>query len=358
MKTAWVVGGLAALAFAWLFRGLLLPLFLAVTLAYLLNPLVVRAEAAGVRRSVAVAALYLAILLLVVGGGYGLGPRVRAEVATLAQRLPAMASQVDRALERARVELAEALPVLRRFLPQELRAGPQEGPATRLIEGREARLSETLEHAGHAFLMAVLVPFFAFFLLRDSRWLTAVVMDRLPPRHVETSVAVWCEIDAIIGRYIRGVALDGLVMGTLAALSLWALGVPYPLLLGLVAGLANTIPFIGPLLSGAAAGLVVLTAGQGLAGVGRVALVFLVLKVLDDTVIQPLTIGRSVHLHPMLLLASVVAGNEALGILGMIVAVPLVTVLQETLRLLLEHHRALTRRVTSGEPPAPAHLVC
>jgi len=94
----------------------------------------------------------------------------------------------------------------------------------------------------------------------------------------------------------------------------------------------------------------VLTPGQGLAGVVRVVMLFLVIKVLDDTIIQPFTIGRSVHLHPALLLGSVVVGNHALGVLGMIIAVPAATVLQETVRLLLEHRRVLARRDLRGRP--------
>ena len=101
-------------------------------------------------------------------------------------------------------------------------------------------------------------------MLRDMHRLIAVVMNRLPPQHVETSVAVWRELNGIIGRYIRGVVLDGLVVGALAALGLWAVGVPYPLLLGALAGFANVVPFVGPLLSTAAAGLVVvMTLGRG-----------------------------------------------------------------------------------------------
>jgi len=181
-------------------------------------------------------------------------------------------------------------------------------------------------------------------MLRDMPGLVARAMDRLPSQHVETSLAVWRELNGVIGRYIRGVVLDGIVVGVLATLGLWAVRVPYPLLLGAFAGLANVVPFVGPLLSVAAAGLmVVLTPGQGLAGIGRVVLVFLVIKVLDDTLIQPFTIGRSVHLHPALLLGSVVIGNHALGVLGMIIAVPLATVSQETVRLVLEHRRVLAR---------------
>ena len=243
-------------------------------------------------------------------------------------------------------ELAESAPAVRRLLPE---GG---GWVQRFVLDRApAEPADLFEHVGHLFLLVILIPFFAFFLLRDMHRLMAVAMDRLPPQHVETSVALWREINGVIGRYIRGLVMDGLVVGALAALGLWAARVPYPLLLGAFAGLANVVPFVGPLLSAAAAGLVVvLTPGQGLAGVGRVVVLFLAIKVLDDTVIQPFTIGRSVHLHPALLLGSVVVGNHALGVLGMIVAVPAATVLQESVRLLLEHRRALARRDLRHHP--------
>ena len=332
-----VWGGLLALA--WLARGLALPVFLAAALAYLLSPLVAWADALAIRRSVTVGALFAIIIAVLGGAGFLLGPGMISEAGALMDRVPTLARQIDVGLDAAVRELAETAPSVRRLLPEGgnwvqrfvLNRGPGE-PA------------DLFEHMGHLFLLVILIPFFAFFLLRDMHRLIAVAMDRLPPQHVETSVAVWRELNGVIGRYIRGLVLDGLVVGALAAVGLWAAGVPYPLLLGVFAGLANVVPFVGPLLSAAAAGLVVLvTPGQGLAGVGRVALLFLVVKVLDDTIIQPFTIGRSVHLHPALLLGSVVVGSHALGVLGMIIAVPVATVLQETVRLLLEHRRVLAR---------------
>ena len=84
---------------------------------------------------------------------------------------------------------------------------------------------------------------------------------------------------------------------------------------------------------------------------------FIVVKLVDDTVIQPLTIGRSVHLHPVLLIASVVAGGQALGVLGMVIAVPVATVLQETIRLWLEHRRALAGYFPHVEVTGPSYFV-
>lgn len=352
----WLAPAVGVLALGYFFRGLLLPLVAAAGLAYLLNPLIAWAEGFSIRRGAAVAGLYLGMVVGLVAVGLALGPRVGIEAAGLAERLPTLADEVDAALVLAARDLGQSFPAARRFLPS---SEARRGWIDQLIEGRSRQLSDVVEQAGHLLIFAILVPFFAFFLLRDIRRLLAFVLDRVPPAHIETSVAVWCEINRITGGYIRGVALDGLVIGSLTAVGLWGLGVPSVLLLGGFAGLANAVPIIGPLLSATAAGLVALTQGRGLGTVGGILLFFVALKVLDDTVIQPLTIGRTVHLHPVLLLASVVAGGQALGILGMVIAVPAATVLQETIRLWLEHRRALDAEGPGAwAPPDPSQFVC
>jgi len=339
MRVGWIVTA-GILTLVWLARGLMLPILLAAMLAYLLGPVIIWTDTLAVRRTVAVAILYVVIITVLVVAGYLLGPGLFAETSTLIDRLPTLTQKADAGLDAAVRELGESAPALRRLLPEGGRWMQRF-----ILDRAPSEPTELIQHAGHLFLLTILVPFFAFFFLRDMHRLIALALNRLPPQHVETSVAVWRELNGAIGRYIRGVVLDGLAVGILAAMGLWAVRVPYPLLLGAFAGLANVVPFVGPLLSAGAASLVVvLTPGQGLAGIVRVVLLFLVIKVVDDTLIQPFTIGGSVHLHPALLLGSVVVGNHALGVLGMIVAVPVATVLQEATRLLLEHRRVLARR--------------
>jgi predicted PurR-regulated permease PerM len=348
---------MAVVGIGYLFGGLVVPLVLALLIAYLLHPLVWWAESVTIRRSVAVSALYLAIGAAIVVVWATLGGRIRAEVGAFVEALPTFATRLEMALDVGARDLVQVAPWLRRLLA---RLPMGSGWMERLVESRTENMAHVLEHAGSILLMAVLVPVFAFFLMRDSPRLIRFVMDRVPPAHIETSVAVWCEIERIIGRYLRGIALDGVAFGTLAALGLWALGAPYPLLLGVFAGVANAVPVLGPVLGATAAGLAQLTQTQSLLAVGQVGLLFVGLKLLDDAVLQPLTIGRSLHLHPMLLLASVVAGNQAFGILGMVVAVPLVTVLQEVTRLLLEHRDTLagTRRTAAGDLSDAPPIVC
>jgi predicted PurR-regulated permease PerM len=336
-------GGLALLAAAaagvWLFRGLLFPFLAAALLAYLLNPVVAWMQARGVRREVAVIALFAGTALFLTLAGVVLAPRLRAEGMALATQFPVLAARLEATVDRAVTELGAAYPASRRFVPEELR---HPGWLVRMAEVRAERAGELVSHAGIIVLFAVLVPVFAFFLLRDAGRAMTWLVDRLAPVHIEASVAVWCEIEEIIGRYLRGLALDAIAVGILAGLGLWALGVPYPILLGGFTALVNPIPYLGTVLSVGLAGLVALGAGQGVAAVGWIVGLYLAIRLVDDAVIAVVTIGGSVHLHPMLVIASILAGEQSFGLLGMVVAVPLVTVVKEVARLLLEHRRTLS----------------
>jgi predicted PurR-regulated permease PerM len=350
----WLVAAGAIAAVIYLFRRLALPLILAVLLAYLLSPLVRWVHSFGIRRAVAVGAVFGALALVLAGIGSLVVPRVRADGFGVVERLPAL---VERGLSQALHELAAAAPSLARRLPQ---VSGREGWLIEVVEGQAGHASGLLGHAGSLIFVGALTPFFSFFLLRDGRHMLRYVLDRLHPRHVETSLAVWSEIDEIIGRYLRGVALDGLAVGILAGIGLWIIGVPHPILLGAFTAVVNPVPYLCTLLGMAAASIVALAEGLGLRTVVLIALLYVAIRVLDDLLIAVLTVGKSVHLHPVLLVVSILAGEHALGILGMAIAVPVVTVVKETVRLLLEHRRTLQRPVARVTHPTSGlrHYAC
>ena len=352
----WILGAAAAAAVGYLFRNLLLPALLGALLAYLLNPLVTWAQGIGIRRSVAAAGLFAGFGLLALGSGVFLVPRYRAEAMGLAASLPALTARLESGVDRATVEIGAAYPDLKRFLPTQ----KQEGWLEKLIEERVGGAADVLEHAGAIVFPVILVPLFAFFILRDSGRIIGFLIDRLHPAHIETSVAVWCEIDRIIGRYLRGLALDGIVIGIMATVGLWAIGVPLPLLLGAFTALVNPLPYLGAVLASIAAAAVSLAYGQSLGMVGWILALYLLIRLLDDVVVSVVIVGRSVRLHPMLMLASIVAGENALGLPGMVIAVPLVTVVKESARLVLEHRRNLARPhlPAAGAPTSTPHYVC
>lgn len=324
---------------------LIVILLLSATLAYLINPIVKLAESVAIKRSVAVTVIYAGIFVAIFALAYFFLPRLRAEVDTFYQSLPSLAERLDAAIDAVQNEIGASYPAADRLLfTREVRYSKLNA----FIEQQAMNLPVILSHLALLALAAVLIPFFSYFLLRDSRKIIQSILNRLPAIHIETSVAIWSEIDRIVGKYLRGVAIEGIVIGVLAACGLWMLGINYPLLLGLLSGVANVVPYLGPILGGAAAVSAALVQFQSVAPLAKVIVLYLAIKLLDVVVIQPLAVGDR-SLHPMLLIASVIVGGHALGIIGMVLAVPAVTILQEIAKLLVA-------RRTRGGPIAEVHF--
>jgi predicted PurR-regulated permease PerM len=325
-------------------QDFVLLLLLSATLAYLINPIVKVAESVMIKRKVAVAAIYLCIGVAFLITAYFVFPHLRAEVNTLSGTLPFFSQRFDEAIDAIQNEIVAKYPAADGlFSTREVRYEKLNS----FIEQQVADVPQLLSHLASIVLAGVLIPFFSYFFLRDSRRIIKFVLDRLPPGHIETTVAVWCEIDRTVGRYLRGLAIEGIVVGVFAALGLAVLGVNYPLLLGVVTGLANVVPYLGPIIGGAAALLVTLVQFKSLSVIAQVATLYLALKLLDLVAVQPLALGKGNDLHPVLLIASIIVGGHALGIIGMVIAVPTITILQRVAKLLLERRRYPTHVLDS-----------
>ncbi len=342
-----LIAGGAALYFL---RGLALPLLLATLLAYALDPLVEPWVERGVSRGAAVGALFAILLLSAAGLLSWLVPAGREEAAAFVGDLPNLGARLEATTQTSLDELYAAQPWFRQVVPS-----PLPGWTERVLERQKEHLGELASHAGAILFIGVLTPVFAFFLLRDGRKVLDRAIAVLPADRIETSMAMWCEIYRILGRYLRGITIESLVVGVLATIGLALLGVPVPLVLGLFTAIVNPIPYVGALASLSLASLVALGNHLGVGKVAAIALLYLGIRLADDFVIVPLTVGGSVHLHPFVVILSILAGEELLGIFGMVIAVPTVTIAKEIARLLIEHRR---RRPAAAALPGADHLVC
>ena len=206
----------------------------------------------------------------------------------------------------------------------------------RLVKEQGGALARTLlggttEILGGVFsgiTFLVIVPFVAFFLLREGHNIRRGLVELVPNAYFELCLNLLHQIDGQIGGYIRGLILATSVVGTLSVLGLTLIGVPYALPVGLVAGLANMIPFLGPLIGIVAASIVALATGGGFGMVGHVLIVFLAIQMIDNVLIQPIVLAKSVDLHPLVVLSVVLIGGQLMGLVGMLVAVPLTGILK------------------------------
>ncbi len=181
----------------------------------------------------------------------------------------------------------------------------------------------------------VIMPFIIFFLLKDGREFKREIIGLVPNRFFEFSMDLVYKMDMQLGNYLRSQFIDALVFGAMTTVALWILDVKYFLFVGAFAGFANLIPYIGPAAGTVLAVTVSLLYSGDPAQALSVVFAFVILKILDDVIVQPAVVARGVQLHPLAVLLAIIIGGHMFGILGMLFAVPaagfLKVVLQESL---------------------------
>lgn len=180
-----------------------------------------------------------------------------------------------------------------------------------------------------------LIPFITFFFLKDGRAFKKAFVSMVPNKYFEFTLRLISNLDIQVANFLRGQLIDAMVVGILSTIALWIVGVEYFLFIGVFAGLANFIPYFGPIVGTALAVVVSLLNNGNFETVFSVILAFAAVKLIDDMAVQPYVVGKSVNMHPMIVLIVIIIGGKFFGILGMFLSVPVAgfikVVLQESI---------------------------
>jgi len=190
------------------------------------------------------------------------------------------------------------------------------------------RTTEVVGGVVSGLVLVIIVPFVAFFFLKEGRRITQGVIELVPNAYFELILNLLHQINGQIGGYIRGQILAVSLVASMSVLGLSLLGMPYFLPVGVLAGLANMIPYLGPLIGIVSATIVALATQGGMALVMKVVVLFLIIQIIDNVIIQPMVVAKSVDLHPLVVLVVVMVGSDLIGIAGMLIAVPLTGILK------------------------------
>jgi predicted PurR-regulated permease PerM len=197
----------------------------------------------------------------------------------------------------------------------------------------------------------VLIPVLSFFFLKDAQAFRRSALQMLPRgRWRWRGDEFFQDINSTLAAYIRAQLTACLFVGVVSTLGFALLGLPSPLVLGLIAGVCEFVPLVGPLLVALlAAGVALLHGGLFLA---FLVLAFLaVLRVAQDYVVYPRLIGQGIHLHPLAVIVAILSGAELAGVAGIFLAIPVVAILTVSYRHWLEH-RGSERLADLLEPTA------
>ena len=296
----------------------LVPFIVAGFITYLLHPIVERLHDAGLHRGVAVIVIYL---LFFGGVGFGLYkgiPAIILQVKDLAENIPEFADQYRTWNEEIQAKTSA--------WPNGMQERIESG-----INGIEKTLDRYLTKVLNGFVSIInaivllaIIPFIAFYMLKDYKQLKKSVWYITPRQWRQQGILFMRDVDASLGNYIRGQLFVCVLIGSLSTIFFWLVNMQYPLLLGFMIGVTNVIPYFGPVI-GAVPAVIIAATISGKMVIKTVIIVF-TLQFLEGNVISPFIVGKSLHMHPLFIMFALLAGGEIGGILGLILAVPILSI--------------------------------
>jgi predicted PurR-regulated permease PerM len=312
-------------------------LTVAFILAYLLDPVVGWAEKRKVPREVAAPLCLVIFLSAIVLLGVAIVPKIASQGRELVHRLPqlyyGLASRIGPVSERyvGYNVFRDVDKLVAEFGDPTTLASPIGG----LVQGvfRQTILVVT------RILGLLIIPLLAYYLLRDFPHLYDKLLYVVPKRHHKTITEIRRRLDSVLGGFLRGQLLVSTILATYYAVAFTALRLDLSLLLGLMAGFFNVVPYVGIISVLLLTMLIALIHGAGAGTFVGIAVIYAIGMGCEGSFITPRIVGRKVGLSPLTLILALLVGGELLGLTGMLIAVPFAAIGKVFIDYFLEHYR-------------------
>ena len=344
----WAIAAAVLFAVLWFLGSVILPFVLGSAIAYFLDPLADRLEAAGCSRALSTTLISLLAALVFTIATLAILPVLISQAAALFDAAPTLFANLKSFLTERFPSLMDEQGVIGQTL---INLGQ------RVQEYGGALLSMLLSSALgviNVLMLFVIVPVVAFYMLLDWDRAVAAIDDLLPRDHAPVVRRLAREIDQTLASFIRGVGTVSLILGTYYAVALASVGLNYGLVIGAVAGMLTFIPYVGALIGGGLAiGLALfqfwggteVVNGETIAHatnwwrIGGVAVIFVAGQIAEGNFLTPRLVGHSVGLHPVWLLFALSAFGTLFGFVGMLVAVPVAAAIGVIVRFAVHSYK-------------------
>jgi predicted PurR-regulated permease PerM len=330
----WLAMSLLVVVMLWAARPVLVPFILGLVLAYLLLPLVhwlerhmpSRLHTWRVARPLSIILTYLLFIILIAGLIAFVVPVLGRQVANFIERLPEYSTRLQGQVDRGLQWYQENIPDDWKQSIEASLSDIAQGAFTRIRDSLGTVLQSVF--SSFNFLVGlVIIPFWLFYVLQDESRVTKGLLQALHPELRPDIQRLAILIDSVLSAYVRGQLLLCLFVGILATLALSIIGVPFAPVLGLIAGIFEVLPNIGPYL-GAIPAILIALATDPISAIW-VALAFFAIQMIENLILVPRISGQSVKLHPALVMTVLVVGGQLAGLWGMLIAVPVTAIIRD-----------------------------
>ena len=325
---------LAVIAFVAIYylQSILTPFLVGMVLAYLGDPVVDRLETYKINRTVGVLIVFVVFLVLIVGVALVVVPMLVREVAGLIHDIPSGIAWLQEKASPWLVATFNIDPfdvsldnVKERLLGNWQQAGGLAGRVLQEVTASSAALIMAL-------VSIALSPVVAFYLMRDWDEVIEKVHEMIPRTMEETAVSLVRDCDEVLSQFLRGQLLIMLILGCIYAVGLSIVGLNLALLIGLLAGLASIVPYLGFAVGIVAATLAAMFQFHEVLPLVYVLIVFVIGQGIEGMVLTPLLVGDRIGLHPVAVIFAVLAGGHLFGFFGILLALPVAAVVMVFVR--------------------------
>lgn len=308
------------------------PFLAGIIIGYLGDPIVDRLEKLGLSRTLGVLLVFLVFGTLFVAALLIILPLIASELGALIRDIPAFLVWLQETASPFLVSKFGIDPFDFNFDSMAHQVRDHWQQAGGVIGAIVARMTQS----GFAFLGALgvigLTPVVAFYIMRDWDDIMTRIREVLPREIEPTFVALCHECDEVLGAFLRGQLLIMFLLGCAYALGLYFIGLDLAILIGMLAGLASIVPYLGFFVGIIAAAVAAMFQFQDVTMLGYVALVFAAGQALEGWVLTPWLVGDKIGLHPVAVIFAVLAGGQLFGFVGILLALPVAAVVMVFIR--------------------------
>lgn len=322
--------------FRWVFDYLLF----ATVFSYILSPAVSWLERKHIPRWLAVVCVYFSIALVITWFIYRYIPTLVEEGNNLLDLIQS---------DGASIEYFLTMPIIKSlhdFLASLDRQVPNMNLASSLVEFLEMAknflvalpklIVDNYQLILNTLSYFFMIPLIGFFLLKDGNHLIKDIFKIVPNRYFELCIIIVNKVNEVVGNFLRAMIFEVISVTIMASVALSIVGVKNAVLIGMIAGVANIIPYFGPFIGTMVAIISILIDGNtSLMPIVNIIIAMYVVQMIDNNVVYPVVVGTTINMHPLIVLLTVLAGGLYGGIIWMLISVPLVYLVYNIAKVLV-----------------------
>lgn len=314
---ALVFGVLFVLLFV---KNLLVSALIGFIIFYLLNPFANWLEKRKFSRLISTTIPFVVLTLISIFGIVFLLPILGEQISSLQKDVPKYAQTTSAMLAKANLYLSE-------FVSADISANILQKIQAAATDFAQSILATIPAMISNSLTVLILAPLIAFFMLLDSEKWTKGIIGFAPEKHKDLLGEIHQQISERMGGFIRARIIETFALAVFITFGLMILDFPYALLLGILGGVLNLIPYIGPVISAIPAFMIALIQNAEGGTYLWLVVIYISSQVFDGAILVPFLVAKIVNLHPLVVVISVMMGAQLLGVVGMIIAIPVCSIL-------------------------------